>query len=109
MDSHEVELSWNPQMDEVDEVVVYRSPLAFATSSEPVAGQVVVYSGDDAAYDDIELDDGCVYHYTAFARAHDGRWSAPAWAWAATPQLPVHTKLLGTLRMNRILVPGASR
>ena len=55
--------------------------IPFATGLKLAAPEmkVVVYSGDEAAYDDIALDDGCVYHYTAFARDRDGRWSSPAW------------------------------
>lgn len=106
---HEVTLSWNPPLADVDEVVVYRSSQAFATSVEPVDGQVVVYSGDEAAYEDAGLDDDRVYRYTAFARRREGGWSPPAWAWAATPALPLLSRLLRTLRMNRIHVPGSPR
>lgn len=106
---HEVALSWNPPLDDVDEVVVYRSPLSFATSVEPADGQIAIYSGDEAACGDSGLDDDCVYHYTAFARRREGGWSPPAWAWVATPALPLHSRFMRSLRMNRILVPGAPR
>jgi len=96
----DVELSWNPPLDEVDEMVVLRSATAFATSPDAQDGQVTAYSGEETFYADTGLDDGRVYHYTAFARDRDGRWSAPAWAWAATPAAPLHTKLLGSLRMT---------
>jgi hypothetical protein len=96
----DVELSWNPPLDEVDEVVVLRSTTAFATSPDAQDGQVVAYSGDEAAYADTGLEDDCVYHYTAFARSRNGRWSAPAWAWVTTPASPLHVKMLGTLRMS---------
>ena len=104
-----VELSWNPPLDEVDEVVVYRSPSGFATSVETRDGQVVVYSGDETVYDDGGLDDDRVYHYTAFARSREGGWSPPAWAWVTTPSAPLHKMFLGTLRTFRIPVPGSVR
>jgi hypothetical protein len=104
-----VELSWNPPLDEVDEVIVFRSPSAFATSVETRDGQIVVYSGDETVYEDGGLDDDCVYHYTAFARSREGAWSPPAWAWVTTPSAPLHTKFLGALRTFRIDVPGSVR
>jgi hypothetical protein len=104
-----VELSWNPPLDEVDEMIVFRSPSAFATSAETPDGQVVVYSGDETGYDDSGLDDDRVYHYTAFARSREGGWSPPAWAWVTTPSAPLHKMFLGTLRTFRIPVPGSVR
>jgi hypothetical protein len=104
-----VELSWNPPLDEVDEMIVFRSLSAFATSAETPDGQVVVYSGDEIIYDDDGLDDDRVYHYTAFARSREGGWSPPAWAWVTTPSAPLHKMFLGTLRTFRIPVPGSVR
>lgn len=104
-----VELSWNPPLDEVDEMLVFRSPSAFATSAETRDGQTVVYSGDETIYDDSGLDDDRVYHYTAFARSRDGGWSPPVWAWVTTPSAPLHKMFLGTLRTFRIPVPGSVR
>lgn len=107
--SHHVALSWNPPPDNVDEVVVFRSPLVFATSVEPADGQVAIYSGDEAACEDWGLGDDCVYHYAAFARSREGGWSPPAWAWAMTPALPLHSRFMRTLRMDRALTPGSLR
>lgn len=53
-------------------------------------------------YADADLEDERVYFYTAFARGRDGKWSSPSWAWTATPRLPLHTKVLGSLRIARI-------
>jgi hypothetical protein len=104
-----VELSWNPPLDEVDEMVVFRSPSAFATSVDTQDGQVMVYSGDETTYHDGGVGDDCVHHYTAFARSREGGWSSPAWAWATTPSAPWYTMFLGTLRTFRIPVPGSVR
>lgn len=61
---HVVELSWNPPLDAVEEILVYRSPTRFATAPEP----------------------------------GDGSWSSPAWAWAATPSVPLQSTIMGGMR-----------
>jgi hypothetical protein len=99
---HSVEVSWDPPLDAVDEVVVYRSTTAFATSSEPGGDQALLCRAVEVTYADADLEDERVYFYTAFARGRDGNWSSPSWAWAATPRLPLHTKVLGSLRIARV-------
>jgi hypothetical protein len=100
----DVELSWNPPLGGVDEVVVSRSLTGFALRPEARDGQELVYSGDETDYRDVGLEDSRAFHYTAFARDAGGRWSAPAWALAVTPALPLHTKLLVSLRISRTLL-----
>jgi len=99
---HLVEVSWDPPLDAVDEVVVYRSTTAFATSSEPGGDQALLCRAVEVTYADADLEDERIYFYTAFARGRDGNWSSPSWAWTATPRLPLHAKVLGSLRIARV-------
>jgi len=99
---HVVEVSWNPPLDAVDEVLVCRSTSGFATSPEPGSGQVVLCRSLETGYVENDLDDERVYFYSAFAHGRDGSWSAPSWTWATTTRLPLHTKLLTTLRLARV-------
>ena len=95
---HVVELSWNPPLDAVEEVLVYRSPTGFATAPEPGGDQVLVCRAVEVTHADAGLEDERVYHYTAFARGRDGSWSSPAWAWAATPSVPLQSTIMGGMR-----------
>ena len=97
----EIELTWNPPLEEVHTVVVLRSATAFATSPDARDGQTTAYSGDESSFMDTGLADDCVYQYTAFGRSRDGAWSMPAWAWTTTPSSPLHKKMLDSLRMSR--------
>ena len=101
--AHTVELTWNPPMDEVDEVLVLRSMSAFATSPEATGDQIVLYLGDETRSVDVELEDQRMYYYAAFARA-GGVWSAPVWAHALTPPLPLLRTMLGTLKISIVLM-----
>jgi len=98
---HVVEIRWNPTLDAVDEVHVYRSLTGFATAPDPGDDQELISREVETAHIETDLDDERVYFYTAFARGRDGRWSSPSWTWAATPRLPLHTKLLSALRLAR--------
>jgi hypothetical protein len=98
---HGIELTWNPPLDGVDEVVVYRSPEGFATAPDPAAGQTLVCRAVEASHADAGLEDQRVYFYTAFARGRDGSWSPPSWAWAVTPSLPLHSTIMGGMRSLR--------
>jgi hypothetical protein len=102
--AHVVEVSWNPSLEAVDEVLLCRSASGFATSPELGDGQVVLCRSLETGHVESDLDDERVYFYSAFAHGHDGTWSAPSWAWAATPRLPLHTKLLTTLRLGRVML-----
>ena len=99
---HVVEVSWNPPLDAVDEVLVCRSTSGFATSPESGDGQVVLCRSLETGHVERDLDDERVYFYSAFAHGRDGGWSSPSWTWAATPRLPLHTKVLGSLRIWRV-------
>lgn len=99
---HLVEVSWNPPLDAVDEVLVCRSTTGFAISPESDDGQVVLCRSLETGHVERDLDDERVYFYSAFAHGRDGSWSAPSWTWAATPRLPLHTKVLGSLRIWRV-------
>jgi len=98
---HVVELSWNPPLDGVGEVVVQRSATGFSTSAEAGGDQEVVCRTVESTYVDADLEDERVYFYTAFARGNDGSWSSPSWAWAATPRLPLHSTVMGSVRTLR--------
>jgi hypothetical protein len=98
---HGIELTWNPPLDGVAEVVVYRSTEGFAAAPRPATGQTEVCQAVEASYLDTGLDDLRAYFYTAFARGRDDSWSAPSWAWAATPSLPLHSTIMGGMRSLR--------
>lgn len=98
---HVVELSWNPPLDSVDEVVVYRSTTGFAASPEPGGDQVNLCRAVEVTFVDTGLEDERVYFYTALGYGRDGSWSSPSWAWAVTPRVPLHSTILGSMRTLR--------